>query len=92
MITPDEVKQLVEQGIPGALVMVQDLTGSNDHYKVLVVTDDFDGKGLVKRHQMVNQALREPLEGAIHALSIEAYTKAQWQEKQKEKSPQGIRF
>lgn len=92
MITSDEVKQLVEQGIPGALVMVQDLTGTHDHYKVVVVTDDFDGKGLVKRHQMVNQALREPLEGPIHALSIEAYTKVQWQEKQKEKGPQGIRL
>lgn len=92
MIKANEVKNLVEQGIPGALVLVYDLTGTSDHYKVVVVTDEFNGKSLVKRHQMVNQALLEPLKGPIHALTIEAYTKAQWQEKQKMVSPKGIQL
>ena len=79
---PDQVKQLVESHISAAQVRVEDLTGTRDPYKVVVVSDSFVGKTLVQRHQMVNQALKEPLQGPIHALTIEAYTAQQWQERQ----------
>lgn len=79
---PEQVKQLVEAFIPDSRVVVEDLTGTRDHYKVLVVSSSFDGKSLVERHQMVNTALQEPLKGPIHALTIEACTPEQWQKRQ----------
>lgn len=79
---PGQVKQLVETFVPHSQVVVEDLTGTRDHYKVVVVSHAFDGKSLVDRHQMVNMALKEPLKGPIHALTIEAYTPAQWQKRQ----------
>lgn len=78
LLNSNQVKELVETGIPGAKVAVEDLTGTMDHYKVIVVTDAFVGKSLVGRHQMINEALKEPLKGPIHALTIEAYTEEQW--------------
>ena len=38
----------------------------------------FEGKKLLDRHRMVNDALAKELEDSIHALSIQAKTPAQW--------------
>lgn len=79
---PEQVKQIVESFIPKSQVWVEDLTGTRDHYKVVVVSESFAGKMLIERHKMVNEALREPLKGPIHALTIEAHTPEQWQKRQ----------
>lgn len=79
---PQQVKKLVEDFIPDSKVDVEDLTGTRDHYRVIVVSPGFTGKMLIERHQMVNEALKEPLKGPIHALTIEAYTPEQWQKRQ----------
>lgn len=94
LLNPEEVKSLVEAAIPQSQVFVEDLTGTRDHYKVTVVSSIFEGKMLLERHQMVNEALREPLKGPIHALAIEAYTEAQWQAKKDKmgNQPRGIKF
>lgn len=53
--------------------------GSETHFKVMVVSDAFEGLGLVDRHRRVNELLREELAGGVHALSIRALTPAQWE-------------
>jgi len=52
--------------------------GSESHFKVLVVSDSFEGKSLIDRHRMVNTALSDELKKGIHALSIQAKTPSQW--------------
>jgi stress-induced morphogen len=52
--------------------------GSESHFKVVVVSETFDGQRPLARHRSISSALAEQLE-AIHALSIEALTPAQWQ-------------
>ncbi|XP_075137249.1 bolA-like protein 1 [Leptodactylus fuscus] len=54
--------------------------GSESHFKVVVVSDVFDGKSLIQRHRLVNDVLKEELAGPVHALSIEAKTPQQWEE------------
>ena len=44
------------------------------HFKVRVVSDNFDGKRLLERHRMVYQALGDAMQSEIHALSIQALT------------------
>lgn len=47
--------------------------GSETHFKVLVVADDFKDLQLIKRHRMVNTLVKDELkEDFVHALSIEA--------------------
>lgn len=47
--------------------------GSESHFKVLVVSDEFKGLQLIKRHRMINSLVKEALrEDFVHALSIEA--------------------
>ena len=55
--------------------------GSETHFKVVVVSEEFNGvKSPVARHRMVNAALAEQLEGPVHALSIVCKTPEQWQD------------
>lgn len=62
--------------------------GSESHFKVVVVSDEFSGKRLVQRHQLVYQQLQEELQGGVHALAIHAYTPDEWQvQKQAPASP-----
>lgn len=55
--------------------------GSESHFKVVLVSDEFDGERLIKRHQRVNKILAEELRDAIHALAIHTYTAGEWQDR-----------
>ncbi|KAH7474877.1 hypothetical protein KRP22_003446 [Phytophthora ramorum] len=52
---------------------------SETHFKVVVVTEQFDGKPLLQRHRMVNAVLQPELDAGVHALSILSKTPAQWE-------------
>ncbi len=44
------------------------------HFYATIVSNAFEGKNLVRRHQLVYEALGEMMQTDIHALSIKAYT------------------
>lgn len=54
--------------------------GSESHFKVIVVSEQFEDKKLIARHRAINVTLSDELENHIHALSIHAYTEIEWQE------------
>ena len=55
--------------------------GSESHFKVILVSECFDGQRLLARHRKVNELLAEELAEHVHALSIHTYTKAEWQKR-----------
>lgn len=55
--------------------------GSESHFKVVLVSDAFEGSGLLARHRLVNGILAAELKGHVHALSIHAYTGTEWRER-----------
>ena len=56
--------------------------GSESHFKITVVSDEFDGKMLIARHRLVNQLLADELAGEVHALSMHTFTPSEWDDKQ----------
>ena len=78
MMQAEEVQKKIEQGLPKAEVAVQDLTGNLDHFQVLVISEDFQGKTMVEQHQMVYEALGDAMKEAIHALALKTFTPEQW--------------
>ena len=52
---------------------------SERYFKVVVVSDQFNGKSLVQRHRAINTLLTPELEKTVHALSIVAKTPEQWE-------------
>jgi BolA protein len=55
--------------------------GSESHFKVVVVSDAFEGEKLIARHRQVNQVLSEELAGGIHALALHTLTPDDWFDK-----------
>ncbi len=53
--------------------------GSESHFKVTIVSIQFEGMRLLDRHRMINDLLAEELSGPVHALAIHAYTEANWE-------------
>lgn len=79
MVSPSQVEAMIKAGLPDAQVQVQDLTGGGDHYQVVIVSTQFEGKGLVQRHQLVYGALQQAMSSeAIHALTMKTYTPQDW--------------
>lgn len=80
MINPQQVEEMIRVSIPDAQVQVQDLTGGGDHYQVVVISSQFEGKPKVQQHQLIYGSLREAMSSeAIHALAIKTYTPQTWQ-------------
>ena len=40
------------------------------HFRILIISELFDGKSRLERHRMVNDALRDELKNSIHALAM----------------------
>jgi len=54
--------------------------GSESHFKVVLVSEDFADKKLIQRHRMINEILADELQSKIHALAIHTYTESEWKE------------
>ncbi len=68
---PQEIHGILMQKLPGAEITVEDMTGTHDHFEVIVMWTGFNGKTMMEQHRIINQALAGPLdEGKIHALKI----------------------
>lgn len=54
---------------------------TDSHFKVTVVSEQFQGQILIKRHRAVNTLLEDALANHIHALTIHAMTPDEYFEK-----------
>ena len=68
----DTIRQLIEQGLPGAHARVQGDDGV--HVEATVVSEAFRGKLPLARHRLVYATLGERMGGEIHALALKALT------------------
>jgi BolA-like protein 1 len=76
---PHEIKSRIEGTLQTTEVQVVEFSGGTDHYSVVVVSDEFAGLALLKRHRKVLDAFQAEINtGEVHALSIKAYTPDQW--------------
>ena len=82
-LTPESLKATLEAALPGAQAQFQDLTGTADHWQVIVVAAAFEGKSLIEQHRIVKHIFDPQIQsGVLHALTIRTFTPTQW-EKQK---------
>jgi BolA protein len=51
------------------------------HFSAIIVSDVFEGKSPVQRHQLVYRALGDMMQKEIHAFSIKAFTPLEFQRK-----------
>ena len=75
MVEPEVLEQRLRSAFPGAArIDVEDLTGTKDHFKAVIVATEFEGKTRIEQHQLVYRALGELMDGPVHALALETRT------------------
>ena len=74
-MNPQTIQELIEAGLPGAIVTVEGADGM--HFEATVIYPDFAGKLPLARHRMVYATLGDRMGGEIHALSLRTLTPAE---------------
>jgi len=75
-MSPEQISQQIEAALPGARASVASDDGV--HFSALVIAPQFEGLRALARHQLVYRALGGAMGGAIHALSLDTPTPAEW--------------
>jgi stress-induced morphogen len=70
------MRQWIEEQLKSRFqnVRVNDMTGTDDHFQAVVVSNEFQGKLTIARHRMIYEALGEAMKERIHALSLTTLT------------------
>lgn len=74
-MTPEAIQTLISEKMPNARVNV---TGGEGKFTAEVISDEFEGLMLIKRHKLVYACVNEQItSGELHALTIQAKTNAE---------------
>jgi len=77
-LTAQSLKEIIDERLQVAHSEVIDTSGGcGQSFDVVIVSPLFGGKGLLQRHRLVNDALKEEI-SQIHAFSQKVYTPEQW--------------
>lgn len=60
---------------------------TDSHFKLILVSDAFNGLRAVARHQKVYALVAEELAGPVHALALHLYTPEEWKSAEVPASP-----
>jgi BolA-like protein 1 len=68
-----------------------DITSKETHFRVMITSEAFGGKGMMARHKMVYALFKEEMarEGGIHALQLRTRTEAEEQKDDAGESSRG---
>lgn len=75
-MTADELTAIITEGLHCTHC---ELEGDGRHWQALIVSDAFEGKRAIQRHQMVYATLGARIQtDEVHALSMKTLTSAEW--------------
>lgn len=80
-----EIERLIRESFPDAEIKIEDLAGDGDHYAATIVSEAFRDKSRVAQHQLVYDALKGQMGGALHALALKTSAPTQPTESEEEK-------
>ena len=66
-----EIERLIKEGLPDAVIHIDDLRGDGDHYAAHVASNAFEGLSRVKQHQLVYNTLQGKMGTDLHALALQ---------------------
>ena len=75
-MTAQELQDIIAAGLPCQHLSVE---GDGRHWYATLVSAEFEGMRLIKRHQRVYATLGQKMHtDEVHALSMKTYTPAEW--------------
>ena len=79
MVTPDLLRGYIAAGLSCEHLEVE---GDGRHFDAVIVSDVFEGKRPVQRHQIVYAVLGDRMREEVHALSMKTLTPGEWAARQ----------
>ena len=65
-----EIKRLIKESIPDAIIEIKDLMGDNNHYSATIKSELFNNLNKIEQHKLVYKSLKGRMGNELHALSI----------------------
>ena len=66
----DEIKKLITESIPDAIIEIEDLMGDNNHYSAIIKSKIFKGMSRIDQHKLVYKSLKGKMGNELHALAL----------------------
>lgn len=77
-----EIEKLIQATMAKAIVRIEDLTGTQDHLGLTIISKEFEGKLPIDQHQMIMDILKAEIDsGRIHAVQLKTMTPEKAQRK-----------
>ena len=73
-----KIEQKITSTLDDSKVFIQDMTGTNDHFNLIVISDAFKDLSLIEQHRLIYKILNGMVAQEIHALQIKTLTWEQW--------------
>ena len=79
-MTSDQLKARIESLHAGTTAQITDLTGTQDHWSVTIVSPAFEGKSMIEQQRLVMGILKSEIDSnEVHALTMKTYTPSQYE-------------
>ena len=66
----EEIKKLIKESIPDAIIEIKDLMGDKNHYSATVKSKKFNNLNKIEQHKLVYKSLKGKMGNELHALSL----------------------
>ena len=73
-----KIEQRLKKNLSKSKIFIQDMTGNNDHFNLMIISDAFIDLSLIEQHKMIYSLLDDMITKEIHALQLKTLTWEQW--------------
>ncbi|KAK9694723.1 BolA domain UV induced protein Uvi31 [Basidiobolus ranarum] len=73
-LKPEKLEIVNESHLHAHHAPMKGVTSKETHFRVYVVSDQFEGKNLMQRHRMIYSLLNDELAEGLHALALKTKT------------------
>ena len=75
----NKIKKILTKKIKDSKIFIQDMTGNDDHFNVIIISEKFQGLSLIERHKIIYNILEPMITKEIHALQLKTITREEWE-------------
>ena len=66
----EDIKKLIKESLPDAIIEIKDLMGDNNHYQATIKSSQFNNVSKIEQHKLVYKSLKGKMGNELHALSL----------------------
>ncbi|CDS11524.1 hypothetical protein LRAMOSA03787 [Lichtheimia ramosa] len=76
-LKPSSLEIVNESHLHAGHAAMRGNTSNETHFRITIVSEEFEGKSMMQRHRLVYNLLNDELQHGIHALSLKTKTQAE---------------